>query len=84
MRTYLDCFPFFLRQVLESSRITTGDEKIQRKVLNSVLSILSNIAICASPSEIALLVHQRVKGIIWESRTFIKKHRNDQQWIWLG
>ena len=43
--------------------MVTQDEGIQRKVLDSVLSILPNISIYASPPEIALLVHQRVKGV---------------------
>ena len=63
MMTNLDCFPCFLRQALEATRMATKDEEIQRKVLNSVLSILSNISIYSSPPEIALLVHQRVKAI---------------------
>ena len=58
----MDCFPCFLRQALEATRMATDDEGIQRKVLNSILSILSNISIYMSPPEIALLVHQRVKG----------------------
>ena len=63
MMTNLDCFPCFLRQALEATRMTTKDEGIHRKVLNSVLSILSNVSIHSSPPEIALLIHQRVKAI---------------------
>ena len=63
MMTNLDCFPCFLRQALEATRMVTQDEGTQRKVLDSVLSILPNISIYASPPEIALLVHQRVKGV---------------------
>ena len=63
MMTNLDCFPCFLRQALEATRMATKDEGIQRKVLNSVLSILSNVSIYSSPPEIALLIHQRVKAI---------------------
>lgn len=63
MRTNLDCFPCFLRQALEATRMATKDEGIQRKVLDSVLSILPNISIYASPPEIAHLVHLRVKSI---------------------
>ena len=63
MMTNLDCFPCFSRQALEAARMTTKDEGIHRKVLNSVLSILSNISIYSSPPEIALLIHQRVKAI---------------------
>jgi len=63
MRTSLDCFPCFLRQALDATRMATQDAEIQRKVLNSVLSILSNISIQATPPEIAHLVHLRVKSI---------------------
>jgi len=63
MITNLDCFPCFLRQALEATRMATKDEGIQRQVLNSALSILSNVSIYSSPPEIALLIHQRVKAI---------------------
>jgi len=63
MRTSLNCFPCFLRQALDATRMATQDEGIQRKAVNSVLSILSNISIQATPPEIAHLVHLRVKSI---------------------
>jgi uncharacterized protein with ATP-grasp and redox domains len=63
MRTNLDCFPCFLRQALDASRMTTEDKSIQRKVLNSVLTILSNISTQTAPPEIACLIHRRVKSI---------------------
>ena len=79
MRTHLDCFPCFLRQALEASRMATKNEEIQRKVLNSVLSILSNISIYASPPEIAHLVHLRVKSITGNFDPYreIKKKQNE-------
>ena len=79
MMTNLDCFPCFLRQALEATRMTTKDEGIHRKVLNSVLSILSNISIHSSPPEIALLVHQRVKAITGSLDPYqeAKKRQND-------
>jgi len=79
MRTYLDCFPCFLRQALEASRMATKNEEIQRKVLNSVLSILSNISIYANPPEIAHLVHLRVKSITGNFDPYreIKKKQNE-------
>jgi len=63
MRTDLDCFPCFLRQALEAARMVTENEGIQRKVLNSVFSILSNVSVHTTPVEIAHLVHLRVKSI---------------------
>ena len=79
MMTNLDCFPCFLRQALEATRMATKDEGIHRKVLNSVLSILSNISIHSSPPEIALLVHQRVKAITGSPDPYqeAKKRQND-------
>jgi uncharacterized protein with ATP-grasp and redox domains len=63
MRTNLDCFPCFLRQALEASRMVTQNEAIQRKVLNSIFTILSNVSAHTTPVEIAHLVHLRVKSI---------------------
>ena len=79
MRTHLDCFPCFLRQALEASRMATKNEEIQRKVLNSVLSILSNISIYASPPEIAHLVHLGVKSITGDYDPYkeVKKKQNE-------
>ncbi|NWF94032.1 MAG: DUF89 family protein [Syntrophaceae bacterium] len=63
MKTNLDCFSCFLRQALDAVRMVTQDEAIQRKVLNSVFTILINVSVHMSPVEIAHLVHQRVKSI---------------------
>jgi uncharacterized protein with ATP-grasp and redox domains len=79
MRTHLDCFPCFLRQALEAARMVTQNEGIQRKVLDSVLSILSNVSTQASPPEIAHLVHLRVKSITGSFDPYkeIKKRQNE-------
>ena len=79
MMTNLNCFPCFLRQALEATRMATKDEGIHRKVLNSVLSILSNISIYSSPPEIALLIHQRVKAITGSPDPYkeAKRRQND-------
>jgi len=55
------------------------NEGIQRKVLDSVLSILSNISTQASPPEIAHLVHLRVKSITGNFNPYreIKKKQNE-------
>jgi uncharacterized protein with ATP-grasp and redox domains len=59
--------------------MATKDEGIQRKVLNSVLSILSNVSIYSSPPQIALLIHQRVKAITGnlDPYTEAKKRQNE-------
>jgi uncharacterized protein with ATP-grasp and redox domains len=59
--------------------MATQNEGIQRKVLDSVLSILSNISTQASPPEIAHLVHLRVKSITGNFDPYreIKKKQNE-------
>ena len=79
MRTNLDCFPCFLRQALEASRMATKDETTHRKVLDSVLLILSELSLQATPPEIALLVHRRVKAITGNPDPYkeAKRRQND-------
>ncbi len=79
MRTGLDCFPCFLRQALEAARMVTQNEGIQRKVLNSVFSILSNVSVHMTPVEIAHLVHLRVKSITGNLDPYkeVKKKQNE-------
>jgi len=79
MRTNLDCFPCFLRQALEASRMATKDERTYRQVLDSVLSILSDISLQTSPPEIALLVHRSVKAITGNPDPYkeAKRRQND-------
>jgi uncharacterized protein with ATP-grasp and redox domains len=79
MRTYLDCLPCFLRQSLEAVRMVTQNEGIQRKVLNSVFSILSNVSVHMTPVEIAHLVHLRVKSITGDIDPYreAKKKQNE-------
>jgi uncharacterized protein with ATP-grasp and redox domains len=79
MRTNLECFPCFLRQALEAARMATDDEKIHRKVLNSIFSILSNISAHMTPVEIAQLVHLRVKSITGDFDPYkeAKKKQNE-------
>ncbi len=59
--------------------MASQNEGIQRKVLTSVLSILSNISTQASPPEIAHLVHLRVKSITGNFDPYreIKKKQNE-------
>jgi uncharacterized protein with ATP-grasp and redox domains len=79
MRTNLDCFPCFLRQALEAARMVTQNEGIQRKVLSSVFSILSNVSVHMTPVEIAHLVHLRVKSITGDYDPYkeAKKKQNE-------
>ena len=62
MKTYLDCIPCFFRQALAAVRMSTDDEIIHRRVLNSVSIMIPDLALNATPPEIA----QQVYRIVYE------------------
>ncbi len=64
MKTYLDCFPCFLRQTLQTARVATKDEQLIRKALDEVCRILSGISLDASPPEIGREVYKSINRII--------------------
>lgn len=61
MRTYLDCYPCFLRQALEAARTNGADEPRQRAVLDQVMRILETVDLDATPPEITHRVHDVVR-----------------------
>ena len=62
MKTYLDCIPCFFRQALAAARMSTDDEIIHRRVLNSVSNMIPGLALDVTPPEIA----QQVYRIVYE------------------
>jgi len=63
MKTYLDCYPCFLRQSIEASRMAGADEAQQRDVILKVLDQLKEIPPGATPPEIGLEIHRSVREI---------------------
>jgi len=63
MRTYLDCFPCFLRQALEAARMAGADEKQQRAVLNRTMAVLREAPLESTPPEIGDRVHRLVRQL---------------------
>jgi damage-control phosphatase, subfamily I len=59
--------------------MVSQNKEIQRKVLNSVFTILSNVSIHMTPVEVAHLVHLRVKSITGDYDPYkeAKKKQND-------
>ncbi len=64
MRTYLDCYPCFLRQALEAARMNGANEPEQRAILDRVMRILETIELTATPPEIAYQVHGVVRAAL--------------------
>nr|HID14081.1 DUF89 family protein [Anaerolineae bacterium] len=67
MKTYLDCYPCFLRQALEAARMTGADERQQRAVLDRVLDVLRHAELTSTPPEIGDQVHRIVRQEIGNS-----------------
>lgn len=63
MRTYFDCIPCFVRQALDSVRMTTDDEQVQEKVLREVLRLGSEMDLRRSPPAMAQRIHRLIREI---------------------
>jgi uncharacterized protein with ATP-grasp and redox domains len=61
MRTYLDCYPCFLRQALDAARLAGANDDQQRAILDQVLELLRQIAPSSTPPEIGNEVHRLVR-----------------------
>lgn len=61
MKTYLDCYPCFLRQALDAARMSGADESLQKVVLDRVLEVLGGICSSSTPPEIGDQVHRIVR-----------------------
>ncbi len=63
MRTYLDCYPCFLRQALDAARFAGADGIAQAQVLQETLALLQALDPGATPPEIGDQIHRRVREI---------------------
>jgi uncharacterized protein with ATP-grasp and redox domains len=61
MRTYLDCYPCFLRQALDAARYAQADDDQQRAILNLVLDTLRSLDAASTPPEIGDAIHRIVR-----------------------
>jgi uncharacterized protein with ATP-grasp and redox domains len=61
MRTYLDCYPCFLRQALDAARLAGADGDRQKVILDQVLEVLKWSELSSTPPEIGNEVHQLVR-----------------------
>jgi len=64
MRTYLDCYPCFLRQGLDAARRLAADDSKQKLVLDSLLDLLRSADLSSSPPKIGDQVHRLVRRML--------------------
>jgi uncharacterized protein with ATP-grasp and redox domains len=75
MKTYLDCIPCFFRQALAAARMSTDDGIIHRRVLDSVSNLIPNLALDATPPEIAQQVYRIVYEITGNNDPYLEAKR---------
>ena len=63
MRTHFDCVPCFVRQVLDSVKMTTDDEQIHEKVLREALHLASKMDFHQSPPAMAQKIHRFIREL---------------------
>ena len=62
MRTYLDCIPCAIRQVLDSVRMITDDESVQAEIVQETLGLWREVDMHQSPPAMAQKVHRLVRA----------------------
>ena len=62
MRTYFDCIPCFMRQVLDSMRRITNDEALQESVIRDVLRAAEAMDFRRSPPAMGQIIHRIIRA----------------------
>ena len=63
MKSYIDCIPCFVRQVLEVAKMATDDEVLRERILRESLEILAELDFTNEPPLIARNILGIAKGI---------------------
>lgn len=63
MKTVLDCYPCFVRQAIESVRLTGASEETSKRLVDEVLSEMGRINLDSSPPEFGGWIYRRVREI---------------------
>ncbi|MDX2507777.1 MAG: ARMT1-like domain-containing protein [Gammaproteobacteria bacterium] len=61
MKTYLDCYPCFLRQALSAARRAGAPEDQQRLILLNTMEELQALPADATPPQMAYRIHQQIR-----------------------
>ncbi|MBN1621499.1 MAG: DUF89 family protein [Endomicrobiales bacterium] len=72
MKTYLDCFPCFIKQSLEFARLAGANEETQKKVIDKVARTLPKFVLTSSPPETGRLIYRIVKKITGKNDPYKK------------
>lgn len=63
MKTYLDCYPCFLRQALSAARRADASDDQQRKILLKTMKELASLPADATPPQMAFRIHRQARQL---------------------
>jgi len=63
MKTFLDCLPCMMSQALRAGRMATDDEKIIKKLLDSIGAMMKDIPLENTPPETGDIIYKEVRKI---------------------
>jgi len=72
MRTFLDCYPCFLRQGLDAARYAGADEALQEKIIRRSLTLLAEEPASNYPPEVSGRIQQIVRAETGQADAFHK------------
>lgn len=70
MRTYLDCYPCFMKQALKAGRRTGTDQATLKSLLDDIGNLFSNIRLEMTPPEIASSIYAKISEITGDPDPF--------------
>ena len=79
MRTYLDCFPCFVRQALDAARFATDDEQIHTRVVQEVLHLAARMDTHRPPPVIGQHVHRLIRKITGQEDPYDEQKRRSNE-----
>ncbi len=80
MKTFLDCIPCFFKQALRTVRMSTGDEKTIKRLLDEIGMMLKDISLESTPPETGRLIYQKIREITGDDDPYkaIKKKSTER------
>ena len=79
MRTYLDCFPCFVRQALDAARFATDDERIHTRVVQEVLHLAARMDTHQPPPVIGQHVHRLIRKVTEQEDPYHEQKRQSNE-----
>jgi damage-control phosphatase, subfamily I len=80
VRTYLDCYPCFLRQALDAARFAGASGEAQVQVIHETLKLLQTLDPSSTPPEVGDAIHRAVRERVAHSDPYheVKRIATDE------